>query len=224
MIYKKEQLLNLISESIKNVINEGIGFGFSLGKLKSLHTFAEKVKYCDSLLGNRIGNGSSRICYQLDDNTILKLAKNAKGLAQNEHEGQQDWYRDGYGLFPKVYYNLSDEEKYTFLVSEYVLPVKEQDFKRILGIDSNTFYNFLETCASQYDRSVRKRINDDSFYSMIENNEDLEKWYSYMCDYCMKPYDLRNANFGMTLRDGEPTIVMLDSGLDEEIYHTYYKR
>lgn len=219
MVLKEKQLRSII----RNVIKEAIGFGFSFGRLKILNGFAAKVKYCKQCLGQPIGNGSSRICFQLNDNMILKLAKNAKGLAQNEQEGQEDYYRDSYGIFPKVYYQFSDNENYSFIVSEYVLPVKNSDFKHILGIDANTFYNFIETCASVYTRKARKILNDGVFENMLEN-EDLNNWYSFMCDYNFPPMDLRNANFGMALRDGEPKIVMLDSGLSEEIYNQYYKK
>lgn len=207
-----------------NMISEAIGFGFSLLYMKQLNSFAKRLKYCKEYLGTTIGTGSSRICFQLNDEMILKLARNEKGLYQNEKEGQEDYYRDDYGLFPKVYYNLSDTENYTFIVSEYVLPAKEKDFKTCLGLSSSNFYLFLAHCASQYDRRFRPVLTNESFENLIENNEELEKWYSYMCDYQMPPYDLRNANFGMTLRDGQPTIVMLDSGLDDGIYRKFYKK
>lgn len=206
------------------IISEAIGFGFSLGYLKSLKSFSQKLKYCKQYLGNHIGNGSSRICFQLNDNMILKLAKNTKGLYQNEKEGQFDYYRDTFDIFPQVYYDLSDQEHYTYIVSEYVLPVKEKDFKVCLGMSSDEFYGFLKSCASYYDRNYISSFSDEEFQEMLENNEELDKWYAYMCDYQMKPYDLRNANFGMVLRDGQPTIVMLDSGLDEYIYKKFYKR
>ena len=31
-------------------------------------------------------------------------------------------------------------------------------------------------------------------------------------------------NYGMTVRNGEPVIVLLDNGLTDEIYNNYYKR
>lgn len=40
------------------------------------------------MLGNPIGNGSSRMVFQISDERVLKVAKNAKGIAQNEAEGE----------------------------------------------------------------------------------------------------------------------------------------
>lgn len=78
-------------------------------------TYAGKVRYCKRHLGFPIGNGSARIVFQLDDEKCLKLAKNRKGIAQNGAE-----------------YDSADDD--SWIVTEYVLPAKQKDFKQCLGI------------------------------------------------------------------------------------------
>lgn len=68
-------------------------------------------------------------------------------------------------------------------------------------------------------------LSDEEFSEMCENNEWFESLYSYMADYQLPSGDLqRLANLGMVLRDGQLEIVILDSGLTQQIYDEYYKR
>ena len=53
-------------------------------------------------MGKPVGRGSSRVVFQYDDNIVIKLALNGKGIAQNEAEYDKlcDYSLD---VFPKVY-------------------------------------------------------------------------------------------------------------------------
>lgn len=223
-------LHGIIAESIRKVLNEGIGFGFSLGYLKQLRSFAEKVRYCDEYLGGRIGNGTSRIVYQLDDEKVLKLAKNDKGIAQNEQEGRPDYYRDSIGIFAEVYYNLSDQDDYTFIVSEYVLPAKEKDLERIIGLDECTYERFVNT--AEYNRLGRRkniwnRMDDEDFQYLLEQDEYgfLYQLNDYIMSYDMPAGDFSVLrNLGIVSRDGQEQLVILDSGLSNEVYNKYYSK
>ena len=59
--------------------------GFDVEQFKELKTFRERLQYCKERL-KKLGAGTGRIAYQIDDGTVLKLAKNAKGVAQNDVE------------------------------------------------------------------------------------------------------------------------------------------
>ena len=74
------------------IINEmAYPFSFNMDEFKMLKTFAARIKYCQARL-QRISSGSSRIVYKIDSEKVLKLAKNRKGIAQNEAEGG-DYYK-----------------------------------------------------------------------------------------------------------------------------------
>ena len=60
--------------------------GFRLDMLISATSFKQRLAYCREMLGDPIGEGSSRIVFRIDDETVLKLAKNSKGIAQNLEE------------------------------------------------------------------------------------------------------------------------------------------
>ena len=75
----------LNSSQIKQ-LNEAMDNTFSFDELSSIKALSKRVLYCKQHLGNPIGNGSSRMVFQIDDEKVLKLAKNRKGLAQNNVE------------------------------------------------------------------------------------------------------------------------------------------
>ena len=57
------------------------------------------------------------------------------------------------------------------------------------------------------------------------NVEDIQEFVDYVSNYRPPIGDmLRLANYGMVMREGSPQIVLLDSGLSDEIYNKYYKK
>ena len=211
---------------LRNILlNEAMGDDFSFDELKSISSFKGRYNYCISKLGPTQGRGSSRVVFQISDEKILKLALNQKGIAQNQVEC--DWGLQKYDVVPEIF-NESDTDNYYFLVSEYVLPAKEEDFERIFGFDFMTFCQCLVAfwkCYTPQGRCYISPMDDKSLETLMDENEDLNSFYSYMTDYRVMIGDMiRIDNYGMTKRSGQPQIVLLDSGLTEEVFNTYYKR
>lgn len=117
-------------------INEAIDKEFSYNELDNIKSFRERFNYCTKHLGHGIGQGSSRIVFQIDDEKVLKLAKNTGGLYQNKWEWNFYKNLNNLEILPEVY-TCSDD--YAYIVSDYVLPAKKKDFKKILGILWNDF-------------------------------------------------------------------------------------
>ena len=69
------------------MINEKYPNGWDLNTFKKLNTFKSRIEYCDKYL-QKINSGSGRIVYKIDNDKVLKLAKNIKGIAQNSTEIQ----------------------------------------------------------------------------------------------------------------------------------------
>ena len=75
-----EEQLNFLQKYY--TINEDIDemaypASFNMEEFKNCNSFAARVRYCQARLP-RISSGSSRIVYKIDDEKVLKLAKNAK--------------------------------------------------------------------------------------------------------------------------------------------------
>ena len=201
-----ESQLDVISKHI----NEAALPSFSLEELSNLKSFKDKVRYCVANLGKPIGNGSSRQVFQIDDEKILKLAKNNKGLAQNQYEGQDDYYKEDMLIFPKVYDKADD---FSWIVSEYVLPAKNQDFILEKQHKYSNSYRFV------------RPISKEELWDYCDNNKFISELNDYIGSYDIGVGDLYClSTYGLAMRNGQPSIVILDSGLSEYIYDTYYNR
>lgn len=211
IVINKHQYQTLINEAMKN--------GFSLENLSQLKHFNAQYNYCIKYLGKPIGKGSSRVVFQIDDERVLKLGFNAKGVAQNEVEYRNSNDED---IFPKIYDNDSD---FKWLITEYVLPAKAQDFKHCLNMSFKDFVKFIITSYKNRTSSVKyfDTFQDDEYVDLIENNDQLYWIDDYIANYEPPMGDMiRIANYGMTLRQGQPTIVILDNGLDQNTFNKFY--
>lgn len=211
----------------KYLVKEAMGDEFSFETLRSLPTFISRKKYCDMYLGYHVGKGSSRIVYQIDDNKVLKLAWNQKGIAQNREEFSfsQEWLVD---VTPEVFNEMSDIENYTYITSEYVLPAKEKDFKEVFGINFRQFQTLVITVAGWYDYKLSRyhqTFTDEEINKISDFNIDICQFINYISNYQPPIGDmLRLINYGLVNREGKLMIVLLDSGLTEDIYNQYYKK
>ena len=130
----------LIRREIWHPVNEDIN-SFNLEEFKKLPSFNARVKYCNAHL-RKLGTGSSRIVYELDIKRVFKLAKNQKGLAQNEVEigmGLHDYYAKG--IVAEIF--EADEERYTWLIAEFAKKTTPTRFKQLTGVSIKELDEFL---------------------------------------------------------------------------------
>lgn len=216
---KQERLLH------KCFLKEAMGENFSFEELKSIGSFKGRYEYCVRTLGPTQGRGSSRVVFQLSDDKVLKLALNQKGIAQNEAEC--DWGVQSYDVVPEIF-KESDTDNYYFLVSEYVLPATEEDFEQIFDFDFTTFCQCLVAfwkCYNPQGRCYISPMDNQSLEVLLNDSDDLNSFYNYMADYRVPIGDvIRIQNYGMTNRSGQPQIVLLDSGLNDDVWNKHYKR
>lgn len=220
---------NFVNMSDVSELNEAAMPEFNLQTLNSIKSFAGKLKYCKQMLGPTFGSDSSRIIFEIDDNKVLKLAKNQKGLAQNEFEDDTSRYSD---VVVKVF-DCADD--YSWLVEENCIPAKEKDFVQIIGIPFETYcdlvrwnynsYSYrnkhipLYTMSTWEAQKLTEQLYEQNEYNFVQQVMDLMGNYQLPCG------DLtRISTYGMVNRDGTPEIIVLDSGLSEEILDTYYRR
>lgn len=204
------------------MVDEDYPSSFDMDHFKKLSKFAERVRYCDEHL-KKISSGSSRIVYMIDTVKVLKLAKNKKGLAQNEIEAGYSKYND---LRDVVAQTFDYDEHNLWVEMELARPVRKPDFKRITG------YSFEDYCAaihnygcdvnySKYNHKVD--INKELVASMWEN-EFVYGIFEYIGNYGIPVGDLKRlSSYGIVKRNGNDTIVLIDFGLTSDVYDSYYK-
>lgn len=221
----KQLLSEAVKRAVKATLNEASMEGFSLEELTAIPSFIGKLRYCQQFLGTPIGKGSSRIVFQIDDEKVLKLALNQKGIAQNEVEGREDWFKNNYSIFPTVFDR--DEDNWSWIVAEHVLPANNADFKHVVGMPFEDFTWFLRRLALWHrpqNRGLMYGMPEEQAAELIDTNEICQEFNDYLSNYQDVPIgDLtRIRNYGLALRGGEPYIVILDSGLDDNVYDRYY--
>lgn len=220
--YESKKRIICITEKQSRMLKEAMDDTFSLEELSSLPSFNARFKYCTQHLGKHIGKGSSRVTFQIDDEKVLKLAWNEKGIAQNDEEERAY----GNDIFPKVFQSDINGK---WLISEFVLPAKQQDFKHCLGLSFNEFVSFIYSCGA-YRFNLKKfkwfAMKEDKYIELLETNEYLADFDDYIGNYGEFVIGdmTRLTNYGLTKRNGEPVIVLLDSGLTEDVWNNFYKR
>ena len=219
----------LLSEDKFKKLFESMKPNFRLDYLSSCENFDEMMNYCERMLGEPIGEGSSRVVYQVDDETVLKLAKNDAGVAQNKEE-MNVGLNSGLVCVPKVF-NGSDEKNGIWIVSEFVLPAQKGDFRKVFGIKFDDVLSFCfhlqgsngnSLFSDIHKRQVNYILND---YSWCVNGTKLLKEIIFLYEnYNSLVNDLVNINnWGLCKRNGKMYMVMLDAGCNIEIFNKYYR-
>lgn len=200
---------------------------FDLDYFAQIPTFRGRIQYCDDRL-RRLGSGSSRIAYKVDDQKVIKIAKNQKGLAQNEKE--MDWGRNNYGVFGIIY--EADTEHNTWIEMELASKARAADFKRLLGVSwkdtvSLIQYIYSQTSQCHFQMAFDERIK--KLYETLIVDEVSEFFLSlnmYIFDY--QPWTINDwtvlSNWGIVLRNGKEELVIIDDGLSEEVWNNYYQK
>jgi hypothetical protein len=217
-----KELKILVENIIKeDQLEEVYPQSFDMDVFKSLKTFKDRIAYCETHL-SRISSGSSRIVYKIDDEKVLKLAKNKKGLAQNEVE--IDFSSES--VLEDVVANVFDyEQNYMWAEMELARPVTKNLFKQITGYDFNEdYYDGLEYY-------YFNELGNKRFHSVTKPNSYNDMWeddfmygiFQYLGNFDVPVGDLKKlSSYGVVKRNGVDKIVLIDYGLDKTVLTNYY--
>lgn len=206
---------------------------FSLEEFNNINSFAGRVRYCKERL-KYLGKGSARIVFQIDDSTVLKLAYNQKGIAQNESDARvkYDYVLSGYNFLPEVY---EVDDNYQWIEMQMARRATQKDFKRITGYDWKTFCYWVTDC---WNNSVaynnQRRYIPDEYKMLFKSNKWSDNFdYSifqeiedYIGNYVVQGIcDLqRISSWGVVAdKDGNERLVLVDNGLDNDVLDNYYR-
>ena len=224
-------LYDIITESANRDMFEGFDeselsedypTGFSFDAFKGQWSYAKKLRYAELYLGKPIGRGSSRVVYRVDNDKVLKLAKNKKGVAQNEIE--INWGGDQY--YGDIIANVIDYDRDDNLWVEMELAYRAKitDFRRLWGINFKDLWIYLRN-KNDENRGRQSLFGmDDDVREQLENNDHVDHLVSFMLDSDSNPGDLvRLSSWGMVRRTDGESLVLIDFGLTNDVYESYYK-
>lgn len=215
------QLRKYIRKVLKESIEEAYPESFNMETFKSLRNHAERNRYAAEHL-QKIAAGSSRVVYKIDDEKVLKLAKNNKGIAQNGTE--ISWGNDSYfGDILAKTFDYDDNDLWVEM--ELARKINKYEFKRLTGFnieDVNTYLRIFEaenngrTAWWSIDPELKSKMNEDEFIAKILD-------FSQSADIEVGDFG-RASSYGVVKRDGHEVLVITDYGLTKDVYQTHYEK
>ena len=193
-----------------------------LPEFLNINSYAGRMRYADERLP-RIGSGSGRRVYDIDGEKVLKLAMNAKGVAQNGAEAGAGYYRDTQHIVTEVFDSADDD---TWLIAEKGKKVTDKRIRELTGIPSlEKLYYFLRMVEGDQKpgQNTFKNYLTDEEKEFFWENEFASDLADFAVNYGQTTGDMgRPSSYGEVLRDGQPSIVLTDYGLNDEVYDTHY--
>lgn len=182
-----------------------------LKNLEQLETYQARKKYAEQNL-KHLSSGSSRIVYLTPTKTVLKLAKNDKGIAQNKAESN-----------PKMkskYLNKihGHGKNYAWIEVDYLDKITPKEFEKMTGLDFDDFGESI--------RYGLKKVSGNSDKKKPKNFDKIEKSKIYKeikdigSKFGLMPGDLvKISSWGS--KDGKP--ILIDSGLTKDVFEEFYE-
>jgi hypothetical protein len=182
-----------------------------LSNIEKLETYNARKKYAERNL-EHLSSGSARIVYLTPGKTIVKLAKNDKGIAQNKAEAN-----------PKMkskYLNpiISCAKNHAWCETHYLDKITEKDFKEMTDLDFEDFglairYG-LKAVSGNTDKDKPKNFEKVSKSDIYKEMKDIGEKFKLL------PGDMARISSWGT-KDGKP--ILIDAGLTRDIFDEFYE-
>jgi len=193
--------------------------GFDIKTLKSLPSFAQKKKYVMKYLP-KLGAGSARVVFAADPGIVLKVAKNAKGIAQNEVEFDVSQYAEEYGFENLIARVVDSDPDNIWLESERARKSTAEDWRRIYGVPKRDAMMLIYKTTWTHDPARREAELADKSPEFKEMIQDIKNFVSVNR---MEIGDLsRTSSWGVVTRGGKDHLVLVDYGYSTEVRNKHY--
>ena len=212
-----EALIESVLKGYKSIF-ESIQYppDFDVNELKNINNFAARIRYVQSHL-KRIGSGSARIVYEIDDKHVLKLAKNKKGIAQNYVESDWGLHRMYGNILPEL---IEIDEDNLWLIVEKANKITKKEFEKLTGVDFLEFGNTLRYELANRESSYVPWSKPEDYEEIIDN-EFFHDIIDMSLNFDFPPGDFQKiSSYGEI--DNNP--VAVDVGLSKDVYKEFYKR
>lgn len=182
-----------------------------LKEIEKADTYKEKIKLAEKNF-KHVSSGSSRIVYKTKDNTIIKLAKNDKGIAQNKAESNPE--------MKSKYINkiIKHADNYSWLETFYLDKIMEKDFEDMTKVNFKDFGIAIKYGLKEVSGNTDK--NKPKNFDKIEKSDIYKEMLRLGKKFKLMPGDLsRISSWGM--KNNQP--VLIDAGLTKKIFEKFYE-
>ena len=157
----------------------------------------------------QVGRGSSRVAFEIPyqgRKTVLKVALNRKGIAQNQEEARllDDGYLEKIGItIPLIDFDQENGDRISWIHTEFAEKITQKQLEQFFGHDLNDIAQYLDDQSG-----VRRRLSAPKLPQEVYDNEYFQMLQDLTVNYTIPASDLtRKANWG--LYQGEPVIIDL---------------
>jgi hypothetical protein len=191
-----------------------------LKQLSKLPSFAARIKFCNENF-KKLQAGTARIAYEYSPELVIKLAKNEKGIQQNDTESD-------YGLhdmYPELLTNVidSDNDNNYWLLAERAKKITPTEFKAMAGFSLNDLHLYLVK-KLLYPKRPPFLIPEESPIpneELLNNSELVSSIMDMSINFSMPMGDfVKISSWG---KIGN-RLVLLDYGVTNDILETHYRR
>jgi len=182
-----------------------------LKNLESLETYKARKDYAEKNL-ERLSSGSSRLVYLTPEKTVLKLAKNDKGLAQNKAEAN-----------PKMkskYLNkvLGCAKNYSWMETQYLDKINEKEFEEMTGLKFEDFDEAISYGLQNVSGNTGKEKPEN--FDEVSKSDIYKELKGIGQQFKLMPGDMgRISSWGV--KDGNP--ILIDAGLTKDVFEDFYE-
>jgi GNAT superfamily N-acetyltransferase len=217
----KHSMVRYPKETKQMDIEEEYPINWNIDEFKNLKSFNQRIQYCEKNL-QRISSGSGRVVYKIDDTKVLKLAKNQKGVAQNNTEiGFSDDYMWD-GMIAEIF---NYDENGLWVEMELARKVTPKIWDSIIGIPIEELHKSARFVDQQKNpRKYQYHFTRPQRMDEVYDNEFTSNILDLIGNYDIGPGDFgRLSTYGLVKRNGQDNIVIIDYGLTNDVYDSYYK-
>src|SRR5574338_329548 len=180
-----------------------------LKNIEGLENYKPRKEYAEKNL-KHLSSGSSRIVYSSPKDTIIKLAKNDKGIAQNKAECNPK-------MKSKFLNEVIDHAKnYSWMETHYLEKITEKEFEEMTGLDFNDFGESIRYGLKDVSRN--KDLEKPENFGKVEKSEIYKEMKKIGEQFKLMPGDLARISSWGT-KDGRP--VLIDAGLTADVFDDY---
>lgn len=202
-------------------INEEYPGSWNKEEFEKIQSFSGKLRYANERL-QKLASGSGRAVFKIDEQKVLKVAKNKKGLAQNAVEAEP--FLQSYDAVAKTF---DSDDRYVqeigpfWVEMELAKKVGKSRFKQLTGVPIEMAHGYFVEYMGRGQQWPKISPEDAE---KLHDNQFIVDMMSLIGDYDMSIGDLgRVSTYGEVTRDGEQKIVLVDFGLTNQVYNDYYK-
>lgn len=210
-LLRKVQMFYIIASEAEKLPENSKDLKTVFKNLADLETYQARKKYAEKHL-KHLSSGSSRIVYKASDGTIVKLAKNDKGIAQNKAEANPK-------MKSKFLNEIIDYSKnYAWIQTHFLKKIKVGDFKEMTGLDFSDFGDSisygLKNVSGNSDKKKPASFDEVSKSEIYKEMNKIGKKFKLM------PGDLSRISSWGT-KNNLP--ILIDAGLTQDVYEDFYE-